>query len=201
MRPRCARRINPFTRLPGSIPTPPGLERYILRKIPIALPAGAVVILVPSAALRLAPWGMNPQELIVVISRVDMFALGMLLLYFNLMVALAWGALIVMVMKGPAYVADSYPLVDADSPADTPLPLGLPPDGQPEFQATAYPGPNVFACMHFWRWRAHPAPRRHSCNRLHAVAPFAGRARRAAQEGFQPAQQMSRACKHPRQRP
>lgn len=161
MRTRCTRRIDPFTRLPDSIQCQPGLERYILRRIPWALPLGAAAILTPSAVLRISGWDMHPQELNAVISKVDMLALGVLLLYWNLMVAITWGAIIVMVMKGPTYVADSYPLIDADSPSETPLPLGeLQAQQGPE--AFIYPGPNVGAFARNCRWRAHPhGPRRH----------------------------------------
>jgi|GEM_PF-182451 len=163
MRNRCARRIDPFTRLPGSISCQPGLERYILRRIPIALPVGAAVVLTPSALLRLGSWDMHPQELDALIARVDMLALGMLLLYWNLMVAIAWGAFIVMVMKGPTYVADSYPLVDADSPGEAPLPVGEVESWQHGPEGFAYPGPNVSAFVRNCRWRVHQqTPRRHA---------------------------------------
>lgn len=162
MRPRCARRINPFTRLPNSVQCQPGLERYILRRIPWALPVGAAVILTPSAVLRISGWGMHPQELGAIVAKVDMLALGLLLLYWNLMVALTWGALIVMVMKGPTYVADSYPLIDADSPSETPLPLGEAEAWQGGHEGFTYPGPNVTAFVRSFRWRAHRAPRRHA---------------------------------------
>ena len=161
MRPRCARRISPFTRLPGSIRTEPGLERYILRKIPIAVPLGVAAILAPSALLRLSHWDMPAQELAAIVSKVDMLALGTLLLYCNLLVALTWGALIVMVMKGPVYVADSYPLVDADAPCDAPLPLGEREAWHGAPAEFTYPGPNVAAFARNWHWRAHYAPRRH----------------------------------------
>lgn len=161
MRTRCTRRINPLTRLPDSIQCQPGLERYILRKIPLALPLGAALILAPSAVLRIGGWGLHPQELNAIISRVDMFALGVLLVYWNLMVAVTWGAFIVMVMKGPTYVADSYPLIDADSPAEAPLPLGELQD-QHGPEAFIYPGPNVCTFARNCRWRAHQhIPRRH----------------------------------------
>jgi hypothetical protein len=162
MRPRCARRINPFTRLPDSPCCQPGLERQILRRIPMALPVGAAVILAPSAILRLGSWDMHPQEMAAIVSKVDMLALGVLLLYWNLMVALTWGAFIVMVMKGPTYVADSYPLIDEDSPADAPLPLGELEAWHCGPEAFTYPGPNVAPFARNWRWRAHHTPRRHA---------------------------------------
>jgi len=39
----------------------------------------------------------------------------------------AIGCLIVMVMKGPAYVADRYPLIDAEEPRQTPASEERPP--------------------------------------------------------------------------
>src|SRR5690606_12960368 len=138
------------------------LERHILRKIPMALPMGAAVILAPSVILRLVSWDMHPQELAALISKVDMLALGVLLLYWNLIVAITWGAFIVMVMKGPIYVADSYPLVDADSPSETPLPLGELEAWHGRPKGFSYPGPNVAPFTRNWRWRAHHVSRRHT---------------------------------------
>ena len=173
MRPRCAPRISPFSRVPGSIASPPGLERYILRRLPMAVPVGAALILAPSAVLRLGHWGMPAQELAAIVAKVDMLALGALLLYCNLLVAIAWGAIVVLVMKGPVYVGDSYPLIDSDSPRDAPLPVGdlEPWHGGPK--AFIYPGPNVSAFVRNWRWRAHDARGRHS--RAGAAPDAAGR--------------------------
>jgi hypothetical protein len=40
----------------------------------------------------------------------------LIFLHWNTVLTLAIGAFIVMVMKGPAYVADAYPLVEAEVP-------------------------------------------------------------------------------------
>jgi hypothetical protein len=41
---------------------------------------------------------------------------GVVLLHWTLIGTLAIGCVIVMLMKGPAYVADAYPLVESDEP-------------------------------------------------------------------------------------
>ena len=46
--------------------------------------------------------------------------LGVVILHWTLVLTLAIGCAIVMLMKGPAYVADAYPLVESDRPLDGP---------------------------------------------------------------------------------
>jgi hypothetical protein len=41
----------------------------------------------------------------------------LIFLHWNIVLTVAIGAFMVMVMKGPAYVADAYPLEDAEAPA------------------------------------------------------------------------------------
>jgi hypothetical protein len=48
---------------------------------------------------------------------VDIYAISVLVLHWTVVFTVAIGAFIVMVMKGPAYVADAYVLDDADTPA------------------------------------------------------------------------------------
>jgi hypothetical protein len=105
-----------LTRLPGFAPTQPGFERTVLRAIPFALAAGLVMLLLPSMLMRLlsSPEAIALQEFI---SKIDIYTFGAILSYCYLMVTIAIGAIIVALMKGPAYVADAYPLIDADQPA------------------------------------------------------------------------------------
>ena len=42
---------------------------------------------------------------------------GVLALHWTLVITVAIGCVIVMVMKGPAYVADAYPVPHSDSPS------------------------------------------------------------------------------------
>jgi hypothetical protein len=49
--------------------------------------------------------------------------ISFVILHWTVVVTVGIAAFIVMVMKGPAYVADPYPLNEAETP-DTPLPRG-----------------------------------------------------------------------------
>ena len=53
----------------------------------------------------------------------DIYAISVLVLHWTVVFTVGIAAFIIMVMKGPAYVADPYHLDDADTP-DTPLPRG-----------------------------------------------------------------------------
>lgn len=48
----------------------------------------------------------------------DIMAIAAVVLHWTVMFTLAIGCFIVVVMKGHAYVADAYPLVDRDYPPD-----------------------------------------------------------------------------------
>lgn len=107
-----------FDKLPGHERSVYGRERVVLRYIPRALWIGLVILLAPSVVLRLT--GVITSDDQGVVSMVDIYALGGVLLYCNLIFFVAMAAFIVMVMKGPAYVADAYQLDDADAPARRP---------------------------------------------------------------------------------
>ena len=109
--------MNLFNRLPGYVSSAPGLERVVLARMPMIFCIGVTLLMMPSLLLRLGNWDMHALRLDELISKVDIYATGGFLLYCNLAVAVTIGAFIVLVMKGPAYVADAYPLIDADSPA------------------------------------------------------------------------------------
>lgn len=94
----------------------PGFERRLLRRLPGALAYGALAAAIPSLFTRVLAWtGIDPDAT-TRITAADIFGLSTLLLVGTAIVLLATGALIVVVMKGPAYFADSYPLDDAERP-------------------------------------------------------------------------------------
>jgi hypothetical protein len=101
-----------FRRLPGFKQTPAGLERTILRGLPKVLLYGSLLLLLPPLLLRV---GADPAGAWWT-ARVDIFAVALLVLHWTAVLTVGIGAFIVMVMKGPAYVADAYPLErDADA--------------------------------------------------------------------------------------
>jgi len=48
---------------------------------------------------------------------VDIYAVGLIILYWTILLTVGIAAFIIMVMKGPAYVADPYPLDERDEDA------------------------------------------------------------------------------------
>ena len=110
-----------FNRLPGFQQTPAGQERTVLRLLPKALMLGTLLLCLPSLAVRLW-WASAPaHEVATRITTVDIYAISVLVLHWTVVFTVGIGAAIVMVMKGPAYVADAYPMEGMNRP-DVPLP-------------------------------------------------------------------------------
>jgi hypothetical protein len=114
-----------FNKLPGFVRTPPGLEREILRRLPRMLVLGTLLLGVPSLVARVFSWSGSEAEIATRMTTVDMFVIGVVTVHWTLVLTVAFAAFIVLVMKGPAYVADAYPLEDAEAP-DTPDPPNTP---------------------------------------------------------------------------
>lgn len=110
--------MDPFKKLPGYQKAPPGLERKILRLLPKVFVVGTVLILLPSVIARL--WTMDdaPWMISKFITTIDIYALGLVTVLWTALFTVGVGALTVMIMKGPAYVADPYPLPDSDKPGN-----------------------------------------------------------------------------------
>lgn len=111
--------MDPFKKLPGYRKSPAGLERKILRLVPKVFLVGTVLILLPSVIARI--WTMDDMPWVInkFITTIDIYAFGLLTVLWTALFTVGVGALTVMIMKGPAYVADAYPLPDADKPGDT----------------------------------------------------------------------------------
>ena len=101
-------------KLPGSRREPPGLEREIMVKLPIFLAAGTAI---PVLCYLIAPLfpesALNPEKYLI---GVGIYTKAAVLTVWTAAFTVAIGCLIVMIMKGPAYVADPYPLSDAEEP-------------------------------------------------------------------------------------
>ena len=101
-----------FKQLPGFTPSPPGIERVVLRYLPAAAIWGTLALSLMLLAVRLFLVG----EWTAALSRVEIFIISLTVLYWGALLTGTIAAIIVMVMKGPAYVADAYPLPDSDQP-------------------------------------------------------------------------------------
>ena len=103
-------------RLPGSVRSVPGLEWMILRRMPRAVAlATAAPLLIALLAI-----GLHDADTALAFERfrsdVTILLIAVLATLWTAAFTLAIGCLIVVVMKGPAYVADAYELRDAESP-------------------------------------------------------------------------------------
>ena len=105
-----------FNRLPGFIWTPPGRERDILLLLPGLLVLGTLLLALPSLAARIFMAAGSESGIARQIMTVDIYAISLVILHWTVVLTVAIGAFIVMVMKGPAYVADPYPLEDSEHP-------------------------------------------------------------------------------------
>ncbi len=96
---------------------PPGLETRLLKAMPPA--ALASIILPVLLALAARAWVErhvfdDPAK---VIKSVDIFAWSIGATLLTAVFTVAIGCVVVWVMKGPAYVADSYPVAHANRPS------------------------------------------------------------------------------------
>jgi hypothetical protein len=107
-------------KLPDSRRSPPGLERRILRKLQSAVLAGtfipiacyAIAWLYPSPAV-----GDTPEKYL---TGVGIAAVATVITAWTAAFTVAIGCVVVVLMKGPAYVADRYDLIDAAEPRRDP---------------------------------------------------------------------------------
>jgi hypothetical protein len=101
--------MNWLNKLPGSNRVPPGREWALWKRLPAILAWGTTVPLLIALALWwAAPTPPTPAEERGVLLLIYQL-IGLVVLHWTLVVVMAIGCILVMVMKSPAYVADSYP--------------------------------------------------------------------------------------------
>lgn len=107
-----------FNKLPGFQTSPPGLERRILRRMPRWLAGATIVPLVCYLIARRFPSPEQGQPVEQYIADVAILAVAFVTTAWTAAFTVAIGCVIVVLMKGPAYVADQYPLSDSEEPGD-----------------------------------------------------------------------------------
>ena len=103
-------------KLPNSHRSPPGLERKIWRRLPVELMAGTAIPLFCYLYARFYPSPGLGETMEKYMTGVEIAAVATVITAWTAVFTVAIGCVIVMLMKGPAYVADQYPLSDADEP-------------------------------------------------------------------------------------
>lgn len=93
---------------------PAGLERVILRKLPKFLLGGIFIPIFMIIFVRLMPLSDTTMDVAKYQISVDILAISLVFMVCSAAFTVTIGCVIVMLMKGPAYVADAYELEDSD---------------------------------------------------------------------------------------
>jgi hypothetical protein len=96
--------------------TPPGREVQILRKLPLITFVGTLAVLALPVIVRFWP-GQPGVDTAKHIRSVDIFAIAAEITLLVTVFTVAIGCVVVHIMKGPAYVADSLEVSHADRPS------------------------------------------------------------------------------------
>ena len=107
--------MNWFKKLPNSVRSAPGLEWALWRKLPVIWVLGTVV---PLLALGIYHWLVDAatpaaQRALLL---TDYKVMGLLAFHWTAVLTAAIGCVVVMAMKGPAYVADGLAVSHSDKP-------------------------------------------------------------------------------------
>lgn len=100
--------------------SPPGLERVILKKMPIYLLGGTLIPVFMSLFVRLQPFTTVAEDAAKQQMSIDILAVAIVITLWTAAFTVAIGCFIVWIMKGPAYTADSYELQDSERPRSGP---------------------------------------------------------------------------------
>lgn len=95
---------------------PAGLEWSILKLLPKVLIGGILIPLFMSIFIRVFPAGTTAAEIAKYQSSIDILSISLFFTVLTAVFTVAIGCITVVLMKGPAYVADAYELEDAEQP-------------------------------------------------------------------------------------
>lgn len=96
--------------------SPAGLEWVILKKLPMVLLGGICIPVFMSIIVRLFPIAESATEIARHQTSIDILSVALFIVMLISVVTVAIGCVIVVLMKGPAYVADAYKLEDSERP-------------------------------------------------------------------------------------
>ena len=105
-----------FRKLPGSKREPHGLEWALMKKLPYALLVGTAIPAMTALGTRLIEHEGEAEEVAKFIQTTDIVLIAAAVTAWTAVLTIAIGCFVVIVMKGPAYVADAYHLHDAEQP-------------------------------------------------------------------------------------
>lgn len=103
-------------KLPGYRRYPPGLEWRLLKRLPMAFVASTAIPAVWYLAAQWFPLPAPGETVEKHLKTVEIATIATVITAWTAVFTIAIGCCIVILMKGPAYVADRYPLSDAEQP-------------------------------------------------------------------------------------
>lgn len=107
-----------LNKLPDLPRTPSGLEWPLFKKLPHIALAGTIIAGLTAGFARWWPMQGSASEIAAQIQIIDILAIAFVTLHLTAVFTVAVGCVVVMVMKGPGYVADGYDLSDAEQPKE-----------------------------------------------------------------------------------
>lgn len=106
----------PGRKLSAPRPEPPGGETFILKSLARWGLWGSLFILEPSIFARLFDWNSREIDVPLTLTSIDIGVAAVMILYWTVLFTIGIGAVIIKVMKGHVYLADSYHLQDSERP-------------------------------------------------------------------------------------
>ncbi len=95
---------------------PPGLEMKILKQLPKIAAAGTAVPILLAVLARVVIDEGAAAEIAKQVRSVDIFCIASVITVWTAVLTVAIGCIVVFIMKGPAYAADSYKVSHSDRP-------------------------------------------------------------------------------------
>jgi hypothetical protein len=111
--------MNWLQKLPNSVRSASGLEWTLWRRLPLIAMLGTALPLLGLLALHAIGDTQASAAQIRWLQMADYFVGAVLIFHWTMVITVAIGCVIVMVMKGPGYTADSYPVSHRDEPRPT----------------------------------------------------------------------------------
>ncbi len=96
--------------------SPAGLEWTLFKKLPLLTLAGFLVIAVLWGGAHYWPWAGDIKTAANALGAFEFALIGAAIFHITMMVTIAIGCAVVLIMKGPRYSADSYPVEDSERP-------------------------------------------------------------------------------------
>ena len=107
--------MNWLQKLPNSRRSASGAEWLIWRKLPMIFAVGTALPLLALLTLHWLTDSTAPADARW-LQMADYLVMGVVLVHWTAVLTVGIGCVIVMLMKGPAYVADGYPVSHSDQP-------------------------------------------------------------------------------------